>query len=53
MQDETSATPKPRREADRGREVNVDLIAVVVAVTDGQPRVLTIGAAKCLAFRSV
>jgi hypothetical protein len=48
MQDETSSALKRDRNTDQGHGVNVDLIAVLVAVTDGQPSVLTIGQANAL-----
>ncbi|RWI36122.1 hypothetical protein [Mesorhizobium sp.] len=48
MQHETSTTLKRRQGRDRGHEVNVDLIAVLVAVMDGRPCVLTIDRAGAL-----
>jgi hypothetical protein len=47
MQEEAAATPRGRT-AGRGHEVAVDLIAVVVAVTGGEPCVLTIEQASAL-----
>ncbi|RUV31023.1 MULTISPECIES: hypothetical protein [unclassified Mesorhizobium] len=47
MQDQATGTRK-RKTAGRAHEMNVDLIAVVVAVTDGKPCVLTIGQANAL-----
>jgi hypothetical protein len=48
MHDETSKILKRNRSSDQGHGVNVDLIALLVAVTDGQPCVLTIGQANAL-----
>jgi hypothetical protein len=48
MEDDLSKTLKPTRNRDQGHEVNVDLIAVLVAVTGGHPRVLTINQANAL-----
>jgi len=48
MQDKTSTALKRKRDTEHGHEVNVDLIAVLAAVTDGQPLVLTIGQANAL-----
>jgi hypothetical protein len=47
--EETPSKPLKRtRKRDQGHEVNVDLIAVLVGVTNGQPRVLTIDQANAL-----
>jgi hypothetical protein len=47
--EETPSKPLRRtRKRDQGHEVNVDLIAVLVGVTNGQPRVLTIDQANAL-----
>src|SRR6185437_15525594 len=47
MQDPTTTTTK-RRATGAARDVNVDLIAVVVAATEGVPSVLTIGQGDAL-----
>lgn len=48
MEDELSKTLRRSRKSDQGHEVNVDLIAVLAAVTNGQPCVLTIDQANAL-----
>ncbi|CCV16595.1 hypothetical protein [Mesorhizobium sp. STM 4661] len=48
MQDKTTqATKQPARNS-RSQAISADLIAVVIAVTNGEPRVLTIGEAGAL-----
>ncbi|TPK95312.1 MULTISPECIES: hypothetical protein [unclassified Mesorhizobium] len=47
MQDQTAATRKGRPPA-KAHDAHVDLIAVVVAVTDQEPSVLTVGQANAL-----
>jgi hypothetical protein len=48
MQNQATGTSKKTKGAGRSRKVNVDLIAVVVAVTDREPGVLTIEQASAL-----
>lgn len=48
MEAKPTKTLKRTGKRDQGHEVNVDLIAVLVAVTNGQPRVLTIDQANAL-----
>ncbi|RWK01317.1 hypothetical protein [Mesorhizobium sp.] len=48
MQDQASAEDRIERSPDRAHDATVDLIAVVVAVADQQPRVLTVGPANAL-----
>lgn len=48
MQNETTSPTKRNRDTDRVHGVNVDLIAVLFAVTDGWPCALTIGQANAL-----
>ena len=48
MENETPRASKQDARADQGHGVNVDLIALLVAVTDSQPCVLTIGQANAL-----
>ena len=48
MQDQATGTNRRARGAGRAHDVSVDLIAVVVAVTDREPCVLTIGQANAL-----
>jgi hypothetical protein len=48
MQDKTTLAKKPIGRSDRSQAVSADLIAVVIAVTNGEPRVLTIGQAGAL-----
>lgn len=43
MQDKTRQATKQPAENGRSQTVSADLIAVVIAVTDGKPRVLTVG----------
>ncbi|CAN7358473.1 NUDIX hydrolase [Mesorhizobium sp. LjNodule214] len=45
MQDRKTLAKKETAKSDRGQAVSADLIAVVIAVTNGEPRVLTIGQA--------
>ncbi|RJT41422.1 hypothetical protein D3227_06450 [Mesorhizobium waimense] len=45
MQDKTTLATKRAATSNRGQAVSADLIAVVIAVTNGEPRVLTIGQA--------
>jgi hypothetical protein len=48
MQDTTTQATKRAATSNRNRAVSADLIAVVIAVTNGEPRVLTIGQADAL-----
>lgn len=48
MQDKTTLAKKQTGRSDRNQAVSADLIAVVIAVTNGEPRVLTIGQAGAL-----
>ncbi|MER8942850.1 hypothetical protein NKH82_25665 [Mesorhizobium sp. M0915] len=48
MQDKTTLAKKQTGRSDRSQAVSADLIAVVIAVTNGEPRVLTIGEAQAL-----
>lgn len=48
MQDTTTQAAKRAATSNRSRAVNADLIALVIAVTDGEPRVLTIEQAQAL-----
>jgi hypothetical protein len=48
MQDTTTQATKRAATTNRSRAVSADLIAVVIAVTNGEPRVLTIGQADAL-----
>ncbi|PAQ05436.1 NUDIX hydrolase [Mesorhizobium temperatum] len=48
MQDSTTQTTKQAGRNKRSQAVSADLIAVVIAVTDGEPRVLTIEQAQAL-----
>lgn len=48
MHDKTTPAKKPTARSKRSRAVSADLIAVVIAVTNGGPRVLTIGQANAL-----
>lgn len=48
MQDKTARATKQPARNDRSQAVNADLIAVVIAVTTGEPRVLTIEQAVAL-----
>jgi len=48
MQDKTTLAKKQTAKSDRSQAVSADLIAVVIAVTDGKPRVLTVGQAGAL-----
>ena len=48
MQDNTSQATRQAASDNPSRAVSADLIAVVIAVTDGEPRVLTIGHADAL-----
>ncbi|MER9947324.1 hypothetical protein [Mesorhizobium sp. M0047] len=48
MQDATTQATKRAATSNRSRAVSADLIAVVIAVTNGEPRVLTIGQADAL-----
>ena len=47
MQDQTTGSRKGRA-AGKGHEADVDLIAVVAAMAEGEPSVLTIGLANAL-----
>lgn len=48
MQNKTTPAKRQAKRADQSHAVSADLIAVVIAVTDGQPRVLTISQAQAL-----
>jgi hypothetical protein len=48
MQDKTTQAAKQPARDNRSQTVSADLIAVVIAVTDGKPRVLTVGQAGAL-----
>ncbi|RVD43455.1 hypothetical protein EN812_18145 [Mesorhizobium sp. M4B.F.Ca.ET.169.01.1.1] len=48
MRDKTTLATKPTARSDRNQAVSADLIAVVIAVTDGKPRLLTVGEAGAL-----
>ncbi|MFD2058438.1 hypothetical protein ACFSQT_36735 [Mesorhizobium calcicola] len=48
MQDKTTLRTKQPARSNRSQAVCADLIAVVIAVTNGEPRVLTIGRADAL-----
>lgn len=48
MQDKTTLAKKQISRSDRSQAVSADLIAVVIAVTNGEPRVLTIEQAGAL-----
>jgi hypothetical protein len=48
MQDKTTPAKKQTARSDRSQAVSADLIAVVIAVTNGEPRVLTIGQTNAL-----
>ncbi|MER9586287.1 hypothetical protein [Mesorhizobium sp. M0276] len=48
MQDKTTLAKKQTGRSERSQAVSADLIAVVIAVTDGKPRVLTVGQASAL-----
>ncbi|WP_136621129.1 MULTISPECIES: NUDIX hydrolase [Mesorhizobium] len=48
MQDKTTQATRQAARNNRSRAVSADLIAVVIAVTNGEPRVLTIGHADAL-----
>ena len=53
MQDRKTLAKKETAKSDRGQAVSADLIAVVIAVTNGEPRVLTIGQAPGFAIRTL
>ncbi|TGQ32496.1 MULTISPECIES: hypothetical protein [unclassified Mesorhizobium] len=48
MQDKTTQATRQAQSSNQSHPVSADLIAVVIAVTDGEPRVLTIGQARAL-----
>ncbi|WP_095203497.1 NUDIX hydrolase [Mesorhizobium carmichaelinearum] len=48
MQDKTTLAKKQSGRSDRSQAVSADLIAVIIAVTNGEPRVLTIGQTNAL-----